>query len=82
MASKNIASYVSEKIITHRRELDISQSELAFRIGFSQAFIHQIESGKRTVNLEQLNALAIALNCTIYALLPETPIKKEDTHEQ
>lgn len=69
---------ISQKILLKRREKGLTQEELAERIGVSQAFIHQLESSKKAISLERVNDLALALNCTLYELLPETPIKDNE----
>ena len=75
MSDKNIYTIVSKNILTLRREKGITQEEMASRLNTSQAFIHQIESCKKTVNLRQINDIAISLGCSLYDLIPEKPIQ-------
>ncbi|PMM66929.1 helix-turn-helix domain-containing protein [Vibrio splendidus] len=71
---------ISKKILKKRREKGLTQEELAAKIDVSQAFIHQLESSKKAINLERVNDIALALNCTLHDLLPEIPIE-DNKHE-
>lgn len=77
----NIHQTVRVSILRKRREKGFSQLELANRINTSQAFINQIETGKRHVNLETLNKIAIALECELHDLIPQSPVlQREDNN--
>lgn len=70
----NIEQFVVEKVKEFRLRLDISQAELAFRLGVSPGFIGKAESPKNTTkySLNQLNKLAEIFNCSPKDFLPET----------
>lgn len=48
-----------------RKELGISQAELAFRIGFHRTYVGMIERGERNITLSNLLRLAKGLNKTV-----------------
>ena len=68
-------------ILRRRREKGFSQEKLGLEIHKSQAWINQIESGKRHVNLNNLNNIAAVLECNFSDLLPEQPIPMEDNND-
>lgn len=51
-----------------RRELDISQDELAVRSGLNRSYITEVETGKRNVALVNIGRLAGALDVSIAEL--------------
>jgi transcriptional regulator with XRE-family HTH domain len=72
----NIEQFVIEKVKEHRLKLNISQAELAFRIGVSPGFIGNVESRKFSAkyNLNHLNKFAEVFGCSPKDFLPETPV--------
>lgn len=58
------------KIKEFRNRAGISQNELANRVGMVQSHISIIESGKRSMKVKQLIAIATALNANPADLLP------------
>jgi len=72
MLSK-IELYVIDKVREIRTEKNISQLELADRIGVSPGFIGQVESFKQNAkyNLNHINKIAEVLNVSPKELLPE-----------
>lgn len=61
-------------IAERRRELDISQAELAKKLGVNQSTVAGWELGERTPKLSRLLQVAEFFGCTVDEL-----IKKEDT---
>lgn len=53
----------------HRRSLNVSQEELAMRIGADQAYVSRIEAGQMNVTLETTEQIAAALNVDVGELL-------------
>ncbi|MBD5195353.1 MAG: helix-turn-helix transcriptional regulator [Bacteroidales bacterium] len=53
------------KIQQLRKELGISQEELAYRAGFHRTYIGMIERAERNVTLSNIKKLADALNVNI-----------------
>ena len=79
--TEDICQKTALRILQRRREKAFSQEELGLAINKSQAWINQIESGKRNVNLKNLNDIADALECNFSDLLPEQPIPVEDNND-
>ena len=74
-----IDEYVIDKVREIRLQKGISQSELAGRIDLSRGFIGDVENPKHKAkyNLNHLNKIAIALECSIRDFLPENYIEEE-----
>ena len=70
--------FVISKARALREEANLSQSELAFRLGVSNGFIGQVESIKSQskYNLNHINRLAIIFNCSPKDFLPDLPLKE------
>lgn len=51
-----------------RKRLNVSQEELAMRIGADQAYVSRIEAGQMNVTLETLEQIASALGIDVAAL--------------
>ena len=66
---KNIASF--------RKDLSLSQSELASRIGMSQQYLAAIEIGERRIQIEELLKLCDLLHISINEVLPVSKIQKK-----
>ena len=55
-----------------RHELDLSQEQLAERAGLHPNYVGSVERGERNIALENIIALAKALECSPKDLMPET----------
>ncbi|MEM9072845.1 MAG: helix-turn-helix transcriptional regulator [Myxococcota bacterium] len=64
-----IGELVGDRIRERRKGLDITQAELARRIGIPRPIVSRIECGKHTPRLETLDAVADALSTTIMDLV-------------
>lgn len=53
----------------YRRLLNVSQEELAMRIGADQAYVSRIEAGQMNVTLETVEQIAVALEVDVPELL-------------
>ena len=53
----------------HRMRLEVSQEELAMRIGADQAYVSRIEAGQMNVTLETAEQIATALETEVSELL-------------
>jgi transcriptional regulator with XRE-family HTH domain len=73
---------IGKTILSIRKELGLSQVQLAEKSELSQSFIAQLESGKSDVNitLNTLKRLSAALNISIPLLILES-VKDEDIQE-
>ena len=67
---KNLKQQVGHSIRVRRAVLEISQGELAEKVGISQGFLSLLEQGKRSLDLDLLERIASALQCPINQLLP------------
>lgn len=54
-----------QKVQQRRKELGISQEELAFRAGFHRTYIGMIERAERNITLSNLKRLAEALQIKV-----------------
>lgn len=70
-----IEQYVIDAVRERRKKLGISQEQLAHLLGYSEGFIANIETPKRTskFNLRHLNELAKILKCSPKDFLPDEP---------
>lgn len=57
-----------EKLVNIRKELDLTQEELANKAGITRAYLANIEAGKYTPSLDVANKLSIILNRPINEL--------------
>lgn len=74
-ASK-IDLYIIEQVKTRRKELGLSQIELAHLIDAPDSFVSAVESLKHRskYNVRHLNLIAIALKCSPKDFWPAEPI--------
>jgi transcriptional regulator with XRE-family HTH domain len=71
MTPNQLRKVLGENIRLRRRELQISQVELAESCQVTQAFISQLEAGKTSVTLDTLAPIAEALRMAPSVLLGE-----------
>ena len=62
---KSLLKEFGLKVQNRRKELGISQEELAFRAGFHRTYIGMIERAERNITLSNLKKLADALQIQI-----------------
>ena len=68
---------VAEKVVTRRKELGLSQAELAELTGTTQSAIARLESGGRPPRIDTLLRIAEALDCELIVdLRPRTHPRK------
>jgi transcriptional regulator with XRE-family HTH domain len=60
--TKNLIKIVGCNIKKYRKNLGISQEELAERAGLHRTYIGGIERGERNITLDSLQIIATALN--------------------
>ncbi len=60
-----------ERVRKRRKELGLTQTEMAERLGMTQPSYAQIEQGRREPGLAALYRVAAALQVSIHELLPE-----------
>ncbi len=59
--NQDFLSVFGKKVQKLRKDLGISQEELAFRAGFHRTYIGMIERGERNITLSNLKRLADSL---------------------
>lgn len=64
---------LSARINQRRKMQSLTQSQLAERVGITQAFLAEIEKGRKRPSLEVLEKLCDALGCSADFLLGITP---------
>ena len=62
--------FPGERILAIREFVGLTQMDLADRAGIHQSTISQIETGSRPGSLKSLTAIADALGCPLYDVLP------------
>lgn len=68
---------VSESFANTRKKYNLTQKELAEKIGVDRSFIAQIESGFRLPSMNVSVNVALALNCSLDELVGMDEIRKE-----
>ncbi len=66
--NQDFLSVFGKKVQKLRKDLGISQEELAFRAGFHRTYIGMIERGERNITLSNLKRLADALEIELKTL--------------
>lgn len=74
MSDESIYAAFGRLVAARRKKLELTQAELAARVGMSRASVANIESGRQNVLLHHVYSLAAALEFSKVAdLLPTTP---------
>lgn len=71
-ADEHILKQIGEVIVARRKELNITQEELAFRAGIDRTYIGYIENGRQNFSVSVLCSIASALNLKVSELFNET----------
>ena len=69
----NVRVRVAANVRHHRSRLQITQAELAVRMGVDRAYISALERGLYNPTIERLEAIATALAIDVSALLVVPP---------
>lgn len=64
---------IGEKIKHARQRANLTQKELAERIGSSPSWVYLAEDGQQNAQIHSLRKVAEALDISIHSLLPDTP---------
>lgn len=71
------------EIIRQRQRRQMTQEQLAQRIGTTQSAVARIEAGKANVTIETLERIAEALECSLsFSLKPRKPQDEEEPHSR
>lgn len=65
----SLAEIFSANLVAHRRELGVSQEDLAHKAGLSVSYVSMLERGQRQPPLETVEAFARALKVPALDLL-------------
>lgn len=68
---------IGEKIKTLRKEMKLTQKELAHKIGVTASTVTKYENGQLEPNIEVLNKIATTFNISISTLIEDNNSKKE-----
>jgi len=60
---------ISKRIKKYRKELKITQDEVAYKVGISRAYMGFIEQGRNTPSLKVLQKIARVLKTSAFELL-------------
>lgn len=66
-----MANIIGKKIKEFRAQSNLTQAELAARVGVSQVMITAYENGYRTPSVSVLSGIAKALGCTVDEIIKE-----------
>jgi transcriptional regulator with XRE-family HTH domain len=78
VANKKLYQRIGALIRLRRQEANMTQQELARRLGLTRTSVTQIESGRQKLFLHSLYDIASVLRITPHALLP--PLEGVPTH--
>lgn len=82
MNESSIYESLGVAVASHRKRLQLTQTQLSSRIGLSRASIANIERGRQKVLLHHVYLLASALNLpSIMSLVPTALLKAEADYE-
>ena len=73
---------LSKKLKAKRKLQGLSQTQLAQQVGITQAFLAEIESGRKRPSIEVLEKLCDRLGCSADYLLGITQSRHHSTFEQ
>ena len=73
---------ISSKIRTMRRQKEVTQRQLAAKLGVKQPTVSGWEKGEIRLSIDRLYQIAHALNVTPGELLPDELLPEEPTHAQ
>ena len=73
-------SEVAESLRARRKQLGLTQLEAAELAGVSVRFVHDVENGKVTVQLDRVQALAEALGLSLCLSLRKTSIQTQEMY--
>lgn len=71
-----IEQFIIDKVRDMRKELGLSQRDIAYQLDIDQSFLAAVESpkGRAKYNINHLNELAKIFKCSPRDFLPENPL--------
>lgn len=76
---ENMTKKFADAVLTRRKELGLTQEELAARVGTSKQMVCKYEKGQRSPKVSTANAFAKALGTTLNEMLEIEEIEDEPT---
>jgi transcriptional regulator with XRE-family HTH domain len=75
-----IERYILQKAVEKRLEANISQEKLSILIGKNRSFVGHVEARRNGAkyNINHVNDLAEALDCSPYDFIPDKPFRNND----
>ena len=80
-ASEHLYRSIGQLVRAGRKEAELTQDELAQRVGLTRTSINNIEHGRQKIQVHTLYALAEALSVPASALLPPTGSQQPSVSE-
>ena len=80
--SEEIYERIGRNVAARRREVGLSQTELAVRCNLARGSIVNIENGKQRATLHTLSEIADALDVDMHSLLPSSNKKSSELQEK
>ena len=74
---EEVRKIFGQNVIRKRHEKDLSQAELAERAGISLSYLGSVERGKRNLALENIVAIALALECCPKDIMPAFTVENK-----
>lgn len=68
---ENLLQTIAHNVVKFRKQLGLTQEELAFRSEIDRTYIGYIENAKQNISIEKLCAIAVALKIDVADLLKE-----------
>lgn len=74
MQPQELRDILAERIRFRRKELDMTQAQLAKEMGFTQPYVAEIESGRTGLHSDRIAVLATILRTSPSWLLSAEPV--------
>lgn len=74
---ENMTKKFADAVLTRRKQLGLTQEELAARVGTSKQMVCKYEKGQRSPKVAMANAFASALETTLDELLDVEKVEEE-----
>ncbi len=74
---------IGRRIQALRHAANLSQEDVASKIGYTRITVHHVETGKQDISVYFLYKVAECLGCSVHALLPENieeELEKENVY--
>lgn len=79
--SETLSKIVAQNIVAHRKKLNLSQKELAVKLGITNESMGRIERGVMAPKFSRLQDIADALQCSVSCLFKNSSPKLQERVE-